>query len=207
MSLSLSSSASLCICFPQCHSLPCQRGSSHVAPPLSYLTAWPVNTRASHSIVIVLGGQVLGTCSSEDQSPLPQSLVHHLHWPHRYDFHCSVQEKSRLPQEPCCSCQEDFSSGEKKNAPHSYFHSIFWPFCSNGVVFNHGLVFLRKQIIGRSPAQSMPDFQGPCSRWSLKMPPTVPADPSARGLCCFSRASRGGICFSCPCVWWPFDLL
>lgn len=100
-----------------------------------------------------------------------------------------------------------FFRRKKKNAPHSYFHSIFWPFCSNGVVFNHGLFFLRKHIIGRSPAQFMPDFQGPCSRWSLKMPPTVPADPSARGLCCFSRASRGGICFSCPCVWWPFDLL
>lgn len=42
-----SSSASFCVCSPQRPPLPLRTGSSPLAPPLSYLTAWPVRAHAS----------------------------------------------------------------------------------------------------------------------------------------------------------------
>lgn len=122
----------------------------------------------------------------------PQSLVHHLHWSHRYDFHCLLSGgEISLPQEPCCSHQEDFSLGEKKLLLTLIFYFLVFGF--NGVVFKLFFVtvdffffFLNKS---HAEAQSSPCLTSEssvadCFPRQLK---PVPLTSFTVGLCCFSH--------------------
>lgn len=96
--------------------------------------------------------------------PLPQSLVHHLHWQYaRYGCHSLLSGgEISLPQGTLLLLQEDFFR-RKINASHSVFQSVsgllamwwFKCFFSPWTYF----FFLEKQTMFRSPGRP-PDFQG-----------------------------------------------
>ena len=104
----------LCICSPQCPSLPL-----HTAPlpsPRLSRTCQPglsACKRHARSMSLSCEDKSQVPAPARPSLPLPQSLVHHLHWSHRYDCHSLLSGgEISLPQEPCCSCRKT-SLGEK----------------------------------------------------------------------------------------------
>lgn len=109
-SLYLSSCYFLLHLLLQGHPLPLPTDSTHLTPPLA---GQPGPFPPSITLIGLIA------CEDKSQVPAPRrtappALVHHLHWSHRYDFHCLLGGgEISPPQGPCCSYHEDFFGGKK----------------------------------------------------------------------------------------------